>query len=65
MLVPASIYTWFFIHEIKGVRMDQMDDLFGFERPKTDYASKVVKEGGFDGRGGKQIDTQVSRVEVA
>lgn len=65
MLVLASIYAWFFIHETKGVRMDQMDELFGFERPAADYTSKVVEEGDFDDDGGKQKDTHVSRVEVA
>jgi hypothetical protein len=68
MLVLASIYAWFFIHETKGVRMDQMDELFGFERPPMarDYASKIVEEGDFDeqtgGRGLK--DSGVSRIEV-
>lgn len=65
MLVLASIYAWFFIHETKGVRMDQMDKLFGFERPAVNYTSKVVEEGDFDDVDGKQKDTQVSRVEVA
>jgi len=65
MLVLASIYAWFFIHETKGVRMDQMDELFGFERPAANYTSKVVEEGGYDDYGGKQKDTHVSRVEVA
>jgi hypothetical protein len=66
MLVLASIYAWFFIHETKGVRMDQMDELFGFERPVASYASKVVEEGDLhDDHGGKQKDTHVSRVEVA
>ncbi|OAA58074.1 MFS quinate transporter QutD [Niveomyces insectorum RCEF 264] len=31
-LVCASIYAYFFIHETKGLRMDQMDELFGFAR---------------------------------
>ena len=35
MLVLASIYAWFFIHETKGLRPDQMDGLFGFERSGT------------------------------
>jgi len=74
MLVLASIYAWFFIHETKGVRMDQMDELFGFERPSVarDYASKFVEEGDFDEndeRAGEERDskkdTGVSRVEVA
>lgn len=45
--------------------MDQMDELFGFERPAANYTSKVVEEGDFDNDGGKQKDTHVSRVEVA
>ncbi|KAL1610319.1 hypothetical protein SLS60_001985 [Paraconiothyrium brasiliense] len=31
-LVGASIYAFLFIHETKGLRVDQMDELFGFER---------------------------------
>jgi hypothetical protein len=31
-LICASIYAFFFIHDTKGLRMDQMDRLFGFER---------------------------------
>ena len=66
MLVLASIYALFFIHETQGVRMDQMDELFGFERSAANYASKLVEEGDFDdGCGGKQKDTHVSRVEEA
>lgn len=65
MLILASIYAWFFIHETKGVRMDQMDELFGFERPETNYASKAVEEGDLDDPDGKQKDAQMSRVEVA
>jgi hypothetical protein len=70
MLVLASIYAWFFIHETKGVRMDQMDELFGFERPTfaRDYASKIVEEGDYDdeqaGERGLK-DSGVSRIEVA
>jgi hypothetical protein len=71
MLVLASIYAWFFIHETKGVRMDQMDELFGFERPAMarDYASKIAEEGEYfeddaigdpDSKG-----SGVSRIEVA
>ena len=71
MLVFASIYAWFFIHETKGVRMDQMDELFGFERPSraSDYASKIVEEAEYfdDGRTGKPDSKGegVSRIEVA
>jgi hypothetical protein len=31
-MVCASIYAWFFIHDTKGLRMDEMDKLFGFNR---------------------------------
>ena len=30
MLVLAAIYAWFFIHETKGLRPDQIDALFGY-----------------------------------
>lgn len=32
MLILASIYAFFFIHETKGLRIDQMDHLFGFTK---------------------------------
>lgn len=41
-LIVASIYAYFFIPETKGVRIDQMDHLFGFTRLET--ASLAVKE---------------------
>jgi hypothetical protein len=31
-LICASVYAFFFIHDTKGLRMDQMDKLFGFNR---------------------------------
>lgn len=31
-LICASIYAWFFIHDTKGLRMDEMDRIFGFKR---------------------------------
>lgn len=69
MLVLASVYAWFFIHETKGVRVDQMDALFGFERPlgTRDWASKVVEEGDIDKQAGEDnLKGQgVERVEVA
>lgn len=33
-LVCATIYAWFFIHDTKGLRIDEMDKLFGFERTR-------------------------------
>jgi len=69
MLILASIYAWFFIHETKGVRMDQMDELFGFERPVRGYSPKIVEEGEYfeDEQAGKPDlkGSGVERVEVA
>lgn len=31
-LVCASVFAFFFIYDTKGMRVDQMDELFGFER---------------------------------
>jgi hypothetical protein len=49
-LICASVYAFFFIHDTKGLRMDQMDQLFGFEKREefivqadgksTDYESE-------------------------
>lgn len=43
-LICASIYAWFFIHDTKGLRMDEMDKLFGFERTREyDVATPSTK----------------------
>lgn len=44
MLLGAAGYAFVFIHETKGLRVDQMDVLFGFVRPGTDYAKDLVGE---------------------
>lgn len=39
MLILASIYAYFFIHETKGLRIDQCDEIFGYvrkERPSLE-----------------------------
>jgi Sugar (and other) transporter len=41
-LICASVYAFFFIPETKGLRIDQMDRLFGFTRPES--ASLAAKE---------------------
>jgi hypothetical protein len=41
-LICASIYAFFFIPETKGLRIDQMDHLFGFTRLES--ASLAAKE---------------------
>ncbi|OQO11727.1 hypothetical protein B0A48_03454 [Cryoendolithus antarcticus] len=41
MLILASIYAFFFIHETKGLRMDQMDGVFGLKRPEYAYDEGV------------------------
>jgi hypothetical protein len=33
-LVCASAYAFFFIHDTKGLRVDEMDRLFGFHRSR-------------------------------
>jgi hypothetical protein len=47
-LIAASIYAFFFIHDTKGLRMDQMDQLFGFERkeqmPESFETNKKLTE---------------------
>jgi len=63
MLVCASVYAYFFIQETKGLRMDQMDALFGFVRPGTDYAAKAVGYAGFHGDSNEK-DAGSTRVEV-
>ncbi|KIN03559.1 hypothetical protein OIDMADRAFT_118655 [Oidiodendron maius Zn] len=44
-LICASIYAYFFIPETKGLRIDQMDHLFGFT--KLENASLAAKEDGY------------------
>ena len=62
-LICASVYALFFIHETKGLRMDQMDELFGFVRHGTEDAldSKPSQP---DEPAGKQTNIQL-RVKAA
>ncbi|KAF2475048.1 MFS quinate transporter-like protein QutD [Lindgomyces ingoldianus] len=62
-LVGASIYAYFFIHETKGLRMDQMDHLFGFEREEVALAGDV-KMGDGESEHEKEVKVDV-RKEVA
>jgi hypothetical protein len=43
-LICASIYAFFFIHDTKGLRMDQMDQLFGFERKEQMAVSPAADD---------------------
>lgn len=47
-LICASIYAFFFIHDTKGLRMDQMDQLFGYDRkeqiPEARTDGKLVDD---------------------
>jgi hypothetical protein len=62
MLVLASVYAWFYIHETKGLRPDQMDHLFGFERTVTEHSrDNDSKTAGWDDDA-KEFDTKVERV---
>jgi hypothetical protein len=38
-LICASVFAFFFIHDTKGLRMDQMDQVFRFERTEQAYVS--------------------------
>lgn len=58
MLVLASVYAWFFIHETKGLRPDQMDDLFGFERSGAMHLDDDGKGEDWD------LDTKVSTTRI-
>ncbi|KAI7329135.1 general substrate transporter [Hortaea werneckii] len=62
MLIGASIYAYFFIHETKGLRFDQISALFGFEEPEMDYTSKSLEDG--DSEKGEKSGGS-ARVEVA
>ncbi|KAI6793207.1 hypothetical protein KC358_g17427 [Hortaea werneckii] len=62
MLIGASIYAYFFIHETKGLRFDQISALFGFEEPEMDYTSKALEDGDSE-KGEKSVGS--ARVEVA
>ena len=44
-LICASVYAFFFIPETKGLRIDQMDHLFGFT--KLENASMAAKQEGY------------------
>lgn len=62
-LICASIYAYFFIHETKGLRIDQMDHLFGFER----QSPLAVPDGKADdvSEHEKEAHVEVDRREVA
>ncbi|KAH7132472.1 MFS quinate transporter-like protein QutD [Dendryphion nanum] len=64
-LVCASVFAYFFIHETKGLRMDQMDHLFGFERqPLVGRHSAKVADDDSDRGLEKDVRVDVSRKEV-
>lgn len=56
-LICASIYAFFFIPETKGLRIDQMDRLFGFTQ--LENASLAAKEDRYS-----QNKRGVSQIEV-
>ena len=57
-LICASVYAFFFIRETKGLRIDQMDELFGF----TNLESASLVRKGEEYPQAKEDD--VARVEV-
>lgn len=62
-LVCASVYAFFFIHETKGLRIDQMNRLFSFEG--SEQIGKVAGDDFEEGDNGKQAQMEVERREVA
>jgi hypothetical protein len=66
MLVLASIYAWFFLHETKGLRVDQMDELFGFVKlgENDQFAAKVLDEDLNASSDDMKKDEGISRVEA-
>ncbi len=56
-LICASIYAFFFIPETKGLRIDQMDRLFGFTRLES--ASLAAKEAEYPQTKGDVIHREV------
>jgi hypothetical protein len=64
-LLCASVYAFFFIHDTKGLRMDQMDQLFGFVRKNESVAHESLNsfdnESEHNEKGGQ---TQINRTEA-
>lgn len=63
-LVCASVYAYFFIHETKGLRIDQMDRLFGFERERQ-LSSAPESKSEVDSLRKQAEVVEVDRKEVA
>ncbi|KXT16686.1 hypothetical protein AC579_5259 [Pseudocercospora musae] len=61
-LIVAAIYAYFFIHETKGLRLDEMDKIFGFARSESRYApeNKPGRESFEDDKG--NVAATVERV---
>lgn len=63
MLLAATVYAYFFIHETKGLRLDQMDALFGFVKPGSEYAEEMGIESPYNGKiDGKEVSTHVESI---
>lgn len=63
MLVLASVYAWYCIHETKGLRPDQMDHLFGFERSLPEYGRESDADtGGRWNEDAKEFAVRLERV---
>ncbi|KAL5117171.1 hypothetical protein ACEQ8H_004859 [Pleosporales sp. CAS-2024a] len=64
-LISASMYAFFFIHDTKGLRMDQIDLLFGFQRqeqiPESGNMDKQLANDGSE-RHEKIAHSHVDRV---
>lgn len=65
MLIFAAIYAFFFIQETRGLRMDQMDEIFGFLRENHGYVDKALDDPDQVVYGEDSEKSKSARVEVA
>lgn len=65
MLIFAAIYAFFFIQETRGLRMDQMDEIFGFLRENHEYVDKALDDPDRVVYGEDSEKSKSARVEVA
>ncbi|GAB7358845.1 hypothetical protein MBLNU230_g4068t1 [Neophaeotheca triangularis] len=65
MLIFAAIYAFFFIQETRGLRMDQMDEIFGFLRENHEYVDKALDDPDQVVYGEDSEKSKSARVEVA
>lgn len=63
-LCCASIYAFFFIHDTKGLRIDQIDHLFGFEKREELVAEADAKTADDESEHNEKVGNVHSRTEA-